>query len=97
MAKSHLESGYFLQLQLRRERTITGLLESRADVSAQILPTDLLATLVALVVYQWVGGSIPIRDYSIQLDCTRVFGYNCSISRDISGLFRVHCLCDLVA
>lgn len=31
-----------------------------ADVSS-----DLLTMLVALVVYQWVGGVIPIRDYSI--------------------------------
>ncbi len=31
-----------------------------ADVSS-----DLLATLVALVVYRWAGGVIPIRDYSI--------------------------------
>lgn len=31
-----------------------------ADVAS-----DLLATLIALMVYQWVGGTLPLRDYSI--------------------------------
>jgi len=38
---------------------------SRGRMCAADLSTDVLATLVALVVYKWAGGVIPIRDTSI--------------------------------
>ena len=39
---------------------------SRGRMLTADLSTDLLSTLVALMVYKWVGGMIPIRDISIQ-------------------------------
>lgn len=38
---------------------------NRGRIFAADVSSDLLATLVALAVYRWVGGSIPISDYSI--------------------------------
>lgn len=38
---------------------------SRGRMFTADISIDLLPTLVALVVYRWVGGVIPIRDYSI--------------------------------
>jgi serine phosphatase RsbU (regulator of sigma subunit) len=49
---------------IRRERTIQAYW-SRGRIFCADIASDLLPTLVALLVYQWVGGSIPIRDYSI--------------------------------
>jgi serine phosphatase RsbU (regulator of sigma subunit) len=48
-----------------RERTIQSYW-SRGRMFTADLASDLLATLIALEVYHWVGGSIPIRDSSIQ-------------------------------
>jgi serine phosphatase RsbU (regulator of sigma subunit) len=39
---------------------------SRGRMFTADVTTDVLPTLVALVVYRWAGGSIPIKDYSIQ-------------------------------
>jgi serine phosphatase RsbU (regulator of sigma subunit) len=47
-----------------RERT-TQSYWSRARMFSADMSSDLLATLVALLVYKWVGGVIPIRDNSI--------------------------------
>jgi serine phosphatase RsbU (regulator of sigma subunit) len=49
---------------IRRERTAQAYW-SRWRIFCADVATDLIPTLVALAVYRWVGGSIPIRDYSI--------------------------------
>lgn len=49
---------------LYRERTIQSYW-SRARMFSADLSSDLLATLAALAVYRWVGGVIPITDFSI--------------------------------
>jgi hypothetical protein len=38
---------------------------NRGRMLAADVTTDVLPTLFALVVYQWLGGSIPIKDFSI--------------------------------
>lgn len=38
---------------------------NRGRMLAADVTTDVLPTLIALVVYQWLGGSIPIKDFSI--------------------------------
>ncbi len=50
---------------INRDRT-TQSYWSRGRMFTADLATDLLATLVALLVYKWVGGVIPIRDTSIE-------------------------------
>ncbi len=49
---------------IRRERTSQAYW-SRSRMFTADVSSDLLATLVALTVYHWVGGVIPIPDYSI--------------------------------
>ncbi|HSB67060.1 MAG TPA: PP2C family protein-serine/threonine phosphatase [Anaerolineales bacterium] len=52
-----------LYTSIRRERTVTAYW-SRGRMFTADVASDLLATLVALLVYRWVGGVIPIPDYS---------------------------------
>lgn len=48
----------------RRERS-TQVYWSRGRLFFADIASDLLSTLIALMVYRWAGGSIPIRDFSI--------------------------------
>jgi len=49
---------------IRRERSAQ-VYWSRGRMFFADVASDLLATLIALMVYQWVGGTLPLRDYSI--------------------------------
>jgi serine phosphatase RsbU (regulator of sigma subunit) len=49
---------------IQRERTAQ-VYWSRARMFTADVASDSLTTLVALMVYQWAGGSIPIRDFSL--------------------------------
>jgi serine phosphatase RsbU (regulator of sigma subunit) len=53
-----------LYSSLRRERTLQAYW-SRSRMFTADMASDLLVTLVALTVYGWVGGVIPIQDYSV--------------------------------
>ena len=50
---------------IQRERTAQ-VYWSRARMFSADVASDSLTTLVALMVYQWAGGFIPIRDYSLR-------------------------------
>lgn len=52
-----------LYTSIRRERTVNAYW-SRGRMFTADVASDLLATLVALSVYRWAGGVIPIPDYS---------------------------------
>ena len=53
-----------LYASLRRQKTTQGWW-SRGRMYAADVSSDVLATLVALTVYRWMGGVIPITGYSI--------------------------------
>jgi serine phosphatase RsbU (regulator of sigma subunit) len=55
---------FILLSSIYRDRT-TQSYWSRSRMFTADVSSDLLATLVALLVYKWAGGMIPIRDYSI--------------------------------
>jgi len=48
----------------RRERTLQ-MYWSRGRMFSADVASDVLVTLIALTVYQWAGGALPIRDYSM--------------------------------
>ena len=74
-----------LYSSIRRDRTKQAYW-SRSRMFTADVSSDLLATLVALTVYRWVGGVIPIPDYSISSIAPALL----AITVQYIGLFLVY-------
>jgi serine phosphatase RsbU (regulator of sigma subunit) len=59
---------------------------SRGRMFTADIATDILPMLVALVAYQWAGGSIPIQDYSVYSIIPAFFG----VIVDYIGVFVIY-------